>query len=494
MKKDFLSIIIVIALIFSSVPYAYAASEKVLIDDFNPRVELKYPGVTDYIADCLTEHQRLIDLQKFEVEVDDMIYVFKSAIFTHPEIFFVDGNYIDYSYNRELGTIAFIEPTYIFTRSKLESYEKKFNKAVDSLLEGISADYSDFDKALMVHDRLAIHCSYKYNDVKSYSAYNALVSKKAVCEGYAKAYSYLLSKLGVRSKIINSEEVAHCWNMVKLGGSWYHVDVTSDDPTPETPGFTRHKFFLCSDSLLTSYKITINSKWKNDASYSSDYKCSSTKYDKKFFRNIKTQIAFDGSNYYYVNNKYSSSKKCAFIRRTSAGKTKVVSAFDDHWEAGGGNVLNEGASFVAQRGKNVFFNSRTNIYRYNTSTKKLYKAFSSPSFWSKRFFGIKVQGDYLYAQRRTSDKSSSTTDKMLKFSGAKIIKMPYIRYSSMSLKKNKKFTMKVYCGTGKTTYKTSNKKIATVSKMGVVKAKKKGSCTITATKNGKNMKMKLTVV
>ena len=69
---------------------------------------------------------------------------------------------------------------------------------------------------------------------------------------------------------------------------------------------------------------------------------------------------------------------------------------------------------------------------------------------------------------------------------------------NMTLKKGKKrkigYELPVGSISSKITYSSSNKKIATVSSAGVVKAKKKGKCTITLrTFNGKSAKVKIKV-
>lgn len=66
--------------------------------------------------------------------------------------------------------------------------------------------------------------------------------------------------------------------------------------------------------------------------------------------------------------------------------------------------------------------------------------------------------------------------------------------SSAKLKKGKKVTIKVKAApVSKVTFKSSNKKVATVSSKGVVKAKKKGTVTITVKCNGITKKFKVTV-
>ena len=69
---------------------------------------------------------------------------------------------------------------------------------------------------------------------------------------------------------------------------------------------------------------------------------------------------------------------------------------------------------------------------------------------------------------------------------------PSLKVKSATVKVGKKYTIKVN-GSGKFIFKSSNKKIASVTSKGVVKGVKKGSAVITVTANGKKLKFKVVV-
>lgn len=118
---------------------------------------------------------------------------------------------------------------------------------------------TDFDKLLLAHDYIASHCAYYevddyYGDNLSYSAYGVIINKKAVCQGYSFAYEAILSRLGFDDVLfVVSNSLNHVWNLVKLDGKWYNIDVTWDDPmqinydmnNPDMQ-LIRHNFFLIS--------------------------------------------------------------------------------------------------------------------------------------------------------------------------------------------------------------------------------------------------------
>ncbi len=70
---------------------------------------------------------------------------------------------------------------------------------------------------------------------------------------------------------------------------------------------------------------------------------------------------------------------------------------------------------------------------------------------------------------------------------------PSISLKTMSMQAGQSMTLKLSGVSGKTTWKSSGKKIATVSSKGKVTAKKAGTATITATNSGKKYKCVVTV-
>ena len=109
--------------------------------------------------------------------------------------------------------------------------------AIDEALAVIKPGMTDLDKALALHDYLVLHIAYAYKDYINgslggnvYNIYGALQEGKAVCQGYAYAYYILLNNVNIENRMVVSNNMNHAWNMLKIDGKWYHVDVTWDDP------------------------------------------------------------------------------------------------------------------------------------------------------------------------------------------------------------------------------------------------------------------------
>ena len=129
--------------------------------------------------------------------------------------------------------------------------------------------YSQYEQVKEVHNWLIDNIQYDVNleAQEPYSISGALTEGKAVCEGYARSFKYILDELGIPCVLVsgtgtnsNGETESHAWNYVQLNGSWYAVDVTWDDPVIignsniEIDSETRYKHFLKgSNTFLSSH-------------------------------------------------------------------------------------------------------------------------------------------------------------------------------------------------------------------------------------------------
>ena len=108
---------------------------------------------------------------------------------------------------------------------------------------------SNYEKIIYIHDWLVLHSQYDTTYERS-TAYELLTEGTAVCQGYADAFKLYMSMLDIPCAVISSDDMNHAWNFVKLGGAWYHVDVTWDDPIPDKPGVTRYTHTLLNDDEI----------------------------------------------------------------------------------------------------------------------------------------------------------------------------------------------------------------------------------------------------
>lgn len=160
----------------------------------------------------------------------------------HPELFWLNtsyGYYVDPSQK-----VIEIDLSYNHTAAKLEANKVKFEDAADMLVYGSRGCKGDYEKERYVHDALANKITYDINAPANQSAYSALIDDRTVCAGYARAFQYVMQKLNIPCfYCAGYAGENHAWNIVKLDGEYYNVDVTWDDTNPMT-----YDYFNCSDA------------------------------------------------------------------------------------------------------------------------------------------------------------------------------------------------------------------------------------------------------
>lgn len=130
--------------------------------------------------------------------------------------------------------VCSLSAEYRLTADQIAAYPQVVSTGVAQACQDAAGLDSMCDKVAAVHDWLVRNVAYDESDrLASHTAYGLFANGTAVCEGYSQAFKLAMDELGVPCTIVRSEDMAHQWNMVCLDGTWYHVDVTWDDPTPD---------------------------------------------------------------------------------------------------------------------------------------------------------------------------------------------------------------------------------------------------------------------
>ncbi len=142
----------------------------------------------------------------------------------------------------------------VFYRTTLDQEAFVDQKVRGILARIVKDEMSDYDKVKSVHDWVVLNIGYDETE-SHYTAYDALKTGTAVCQGYSLLVQKMLSVLGIGTKIVEGYARApHSWNMVKLCcGSlcrWFHMDATWDDPVPDVKGRVLYNYFLLSDDEI----------------------------------------------------------------------------------------------------------------------------------------------------------------------------------------------------------------------------------------------------
>ena len=200
----------------------------------------------EYLYQQLLARKQSIDISAYNITVSQVRGFVFGVINDHPDLYFARSSF-RYSYSGEKVlsvTVEYIEGC----------DDEAFQSALDDALSVVDEKMSELEKAIALHDYLAANCGYDYENylnnsipVQSYSAYGALVNRLAVCQGYALAYKLLCNKVGIECFMVTSDKMNHAWNLIRLGESYYQVDVTWDDPVWDSLGLARHVNMFVSD-------------------------------------------------------------------------------------------------------------------------------------------------------------------------------------------------------------------------------------------------------
>ncbi|MCL2741159.1 MAG: hypothetical protein FWE70_03495, partial [Oscillospiraceae bacterium] len=126
----------------------------------------------------------------------------------------------------------------------------------DVIASLIKAGMGEYEKELALHDWIIWRAEYDEEansnapdaapDPNNDNPYGLMVKGKAICTGYTLTFQLLMDMVGIECLTVRgfSGSLDHAWNMVRIGGEWYCVDVTWNDPSDvaQTEAMN-HKYF-----------------------------------------------------------------------------------------------------------------------------------------------------------------------------------------------------------------------------------------------------------
>ena len=180
-----------------------------------------------------------------KISTNEFSNVMEAVFNDHPELFYLDTNY-SYKYNSN-GMVIEITLNYNDTVNNINYNKELFEKEVNSIVNEANKLGTNYDKEKYVYMALINKVEYDKNAQYNQSAYSALVVGKSVCAGYARAFQLIMQRLNIPTYyVLGFAKEDHAWNIIKLNGEYYNVDLTWDD----TGGVYKH--FNLTDSEMSS--------------------------------------------------------------------------------------------------------------------------------------------------------------------------------------------------------------------------------------------------
>ncbi len=239
--------------------------------------------------------------------------VFEAVLYDNPQLFFL-GRSCSITVK---GLKSYFVPDFLLDAAQYAEMKAKVEAAADKIIRGIPKGADDFTAELAINDAVVEKCSYSGSgDEIENTVYGSLIDGKATCEGYAKAVKLLADKAGIDCYVIagmsksNSETYqSHMWNVIRIGGDWYNLDATWNDPVNEKGvNEPRRTYFN-----LTDEEIGITHK-----DFSSANKCTATA--ENYF--VRSGLLFDR-----FGDKEKQRTARAIAGEAGAGKTRAEIKF-----------------------------------------------------------------------------------------------------------------------------------------------------------------------
>lgn len=386
--------------------------------------------VMEYLYREIRNRNTAIDLTSYKIPVstdekgevtgsEALAAILSGVLNEYPDLYFV-GQMYSLSVNSE-KIVTSLKLTYADDLDDVA-----FQEEATAALASVSGIEDDLQKAVLLHDYLAVNCEYdKENCDKntipqvSYSAYGVLVNRTAVCEGYALAYKYLLNRAGIECYMVTSESMNHAWNLVKLGENYYQVDVTWDDPTWDLVGRVKHTYMLRSDNAFTEHQGWVVTKGSSVV----DYTAVDTTYDSAFWIKSTAPLVLLNNVWYYVFFDDTEGIKCSIQKRALSdvdGITVCEFGYWPVWSSSDGRYYEGAYSGLSLIQGRLYYNDKDKIYSINPDGTEQKEEFVADTSEGYIYGSIYCQGKMKYAMHQSpnlNEKETVLSAKLASISG-----------------------------------------------------------------------------
>lgn len=316
----------------------------------------------------ILERRQSIDVTKYNYTLTEFSNILRDLRYAHPDLYMVKSAY-SYSYKTVDGTryVTKYWPKYTMTAEEQAEAQLIWSECIQNIIAKVDPNWNNTQKAMYLHDYLVANYEYDLT-YTNYDAYSLLTTGKGVCMAYTLAYTALLNAVGISADYTTSVEMNHAWNQVLLGGSYYNVDATWDDPTPNCLGKVSHDDFLVSDALLSDdHSFT----WEEGYG-----QCTDTGFDDWFWRDVNTAIIPMDGDFFFIKKgtiyKWDLESNTLIKCKTLTSKWYVKGKSGSYWRyKNSDGSWNTNFSVMQAAGDVILYNTPYSIKTFDPATNKL---------------------------------------------------------------------------------------------------------------------------
>lgn len=346
--------------------------------------ESDYQKIKTRFLQAVASYEDSVSLEEFHLTSNQAFEIYYRLYNDTPHFFYL--SYSTSALISEHDEVIQLNLDYYYPKSLIPEMKRKLDEKIALFLADLKTEWTDFEKALYVYDKLVLETSYTAGEKDAlYTIYGVFVENEAVCQGYASAYTLIMRDyLGIETYYIYSKEMNHAWNLIHLNGHYYHVDATWGDPQPNQPGRVDHRFFLLSDEAMKKTE-PVHQGW------SSPFEAKDSSYDELSYKLIQTGllptergwIGIDGNGTLYFYN----FQKGVF--RYGNHLTKLWHPlYDTH------NYYGKNYSTLLKTQDTIYYHDHASIYSLDPIANKMIKLFTkSPQ--DGYIYGMSAKGSNL---------------------------------------------------------------------------------------------------
>ena len=251
-----------------------------------------------YFYDHVIAYHHTIEIGSYQFDKTTVHKVIKAMLYDSPELFWLSESY--HFYTKGSDVVVRIE----FAAEEKETIERallEINAIAEVWIQYANTFATDYEKVKFVYEEIIQNTDYVLESENNQDIRSVFLHKESVCAGYAKAFQYMLDRMGIYNLFVSGKIITgnlHAWNMVRLDDTYYWVDVTWGDPVfpseSKNDGSTSYNYLFITDDEIFRTHVPVFDYSGEIAPFFTLPECHSTDYDYyRLFENYMDAFDYD---------------------------------------------------------------------------------------------------------------------------------------------------------------------------------------------------------